>query len=146
RRKKRGRLFLAFVDQPHAPVGDDDLVLGAKSEREREPTLPAVIGDAEEAPAIAELMSYYAGKSRGLPGKRIGSGSGAEKKPAGTLVVAGVSGVGQDCQKELRDRIRVCSVVRQRSQDPKRGTVVAAQHRPDTVFRGRLCRRRCRKQ
>jgi hypothetical protein len=119
-------------------------VLLAKDEREWWSALPAVVGDAEEACAIAELVPNYGGKTCGLCGKRSGCCSGSEKQPAGALVVAAMSGVGQDGEEKLRDGIRMRSIVSEGLQDSESSTVVAAQHRPDAILRGRLRQRwRC---
>src|SRR5687767_11545555 len=66
---------------------------------------------------------------------------GRLEQAAGTKVVpVCLTGVVEDAQEELGDRIRLRGMLREGPQDTTGGRIIAAQHRTDAVFRGRLRR------
>ena len=96
-----------MVAHSDARVGEDNLVVRAKVEREGRTTLPSLVGDTEEACAIAELLPKESRKRRGLCGKWIWSPGGAHEESARPRVAASVSSVVEDGQEKLSGWVRV---------------------------------------
>ena len=130
----------SVIGDGDARIRNDDGVSRTERESGRRIVRPSDAADAELRSHRTELLEHETGQLRRMLHERVGRFRGVEEEAAGAKHVSrhAVPGVVQDGEQELRGRIGLRGIVRQRPQDAGRGLVVAAGQRADRVISGGL--------